>query len=43
MRPEKRDTIEALLDVLLLLTCDIVGFIIGIFILKEIFVITFGA
>ena len=43
MRPGTRNTIEALLDVLLLLTCDIVGFIIGIFILKEIFGIIFVA
>lgn len=44
MRPGTRNTIEAWLGVLLLLlACDIVGFIIGIFIFKEIFGITFGA
>ena len=43
MRPGTFDTIEAWLRVLLLLACDIVGFIIGICILKAIFGITFGA
>ena len=43
MRHGTRNTIEAWLGVLLLLACDIVGFIIGICILKAIFGITFGA
>ena len=43
MKPGTRDTIEAWLRVLLLLVCNIVGFIIDICILKAIFGITLGA
>lgn len=43
MRPETRDTIETLLDLLLLLACEIVKLIIVICILKVIFVFVFGA
>lgn len=43
MRPGTRETIEAWLRILLLLACDMVGFIIGVCILKAIFGITFGA
>lgn len=43
MRPGTLDTIEAWLRILLLLACDMVGFIIGVCILKAIFGITFGA
>lgn len=43
MRPGTRNTIEAWLRVLLLLACDIVGFIIGLCIVKAIFGITLGA
>lgn len=43
MIPGTRNTISAWLHVLLLLACDMVGFIIGVCILKAIFGITFGA
>lgn len=43
MRPGTRNTIEAWLSVLLLLLSDIVGFIIGLCIVKAVFGITLGA